>query len=79
MTKELFRKCVQDLIAVLAGFDGNMSPESAREAAAEVDSLEYIDFEYDTFRHFDQSTEFDFWFRIILSTAETVYNGFFIG
>ena len=79
ISKSQFRKYVQDLIIKLARLDNKMNIRDVKEASEDLRAIEFIDFEYDTFRHFDRVLEFDFWHGLIVHTALTVYNSFFVG
>lgn len=79
ISKSQFRKYVQDLIIKLGRLDGKMNIRDVKEASEELRAIEFIDFEYDSFIHFDRRVEFDFWHNLIVHTALTVYNSFFVG
>jgi len=79
IAKSQFRKYVQDLIIKLARLDGKMNIKDVKEASESLDALEFIDYEYDSFKPFDRAVEFDFWHGLIVHTALTVYNSFFVG
>lgn len=79
ISKSQFRKYVQDLIIKFARLDNKMNIRDVKESSEDLRAIEFIDFEYDSFKHFDRVFEFEFWHSLIISTALTVYNSFFVG
>ena len=79
ISKSQFRRYVQDLIIKLGRFDGKMNIRDVKESSEDLRAIEFIDFEYDTLIHFDRRVEFDFWHSLIVHTALSVYDSFFVG